>query len=219
MHWIQQHVLRQLIKSSQLRYADIKPPQIEGSLFMYHLKGLIRDGYIRKNKEGHYELTEKGRLDADKILLETMKEHPQPRVLALIACWNKQGELLLFTRRTQPVIDMIGFPAVNVDIGQKLVDNSEKQFKKQSGLEVKLKRSGEGYINLYRGKEVESSVFFHLLEGKNPKGKLNKVIGNGEFEWYEWPLKQTKLIPSMPKLVDLLKKSKQPFFVELNYKL
>lgn len=218
MHWIQQHVLRQLIHHSELRYADIKPKQIEGSLFMYHLRQLKKEGLVEK-RDKNYALTAMGRLRADKLTAQSLKERVQPRVLVLVACWDDEKGLLLIKRHVHPVIDMIGFPSLDMALGEQLIPHAEQAFKEETGLQVSLKRRGEGYITLYRDDKAESYVFFHLLEGRNPHGELQPTHETGQLAWHQHPEATDRLIPSMPELLKQLKTSQEPFFVELSYKL
>lgn len=221
MHWIQRHVLRQLILNPSLRYADIKPARIEGSLFMYHLRLLLRSGLVQKTTANRYELTAKGRLQADNLRLESLTGYEQPRLVVLIACWDQTGRLLLFRRRTQPVINMIGFPHVSTGLGRPMVAGAEQAFAEMSGLTVHLLHRGDGYITLYRGDEPESYVFFHLLEGFNPVGNLQATTNTGDLFWQtDLKFPASEYLPSMTELVALLRSpAKAAFFVELSFQL
>lgn len=188
---------------------------------MYHLRILIKQGLVEKTDDGTYALTAAGRLRADKLQLKNLSMYEQPRVIVLVACWDDTKGLLLFTRRTQPVINMIGFPHVNIRLGKSLTDSAAEDFQELTGLTVQLKRRGEGYITIFKDKEPESYIFFHLLEGSNPTGELNKITETGELAWYnQTSFTGNQFLPSMEELVHLLKqKTDQPFFVERTYML
>lgn len=220
MHWIEKHVLRELITNPKLRYGQIKPKNIEGSLFLYHLRSLHKADLVQKTNDKCYELTPKGRLYADKLQIESLNVYEQPRIVVLIACWDDKKGLLLFKRSSQPVIHMTGFPHVNIHMGSQLVTGAQQEFEAISGLSLELKRRGDGYITMYRGSEPESYIFFHLLEGKNPSGTLNESIETGSFEWQKTiDYTDEAIMPSMKELVGLLQSSEDIFFFEQEYKL
>jgi hypothetical protein len=52
MHRLQQHILSQLIHYPERRYADLKPDEVEGNLFMYHLRQLMAAGWVIKREDG-----------------------------------------------------------------------------------------------------------------------------------------------------------------------
>lgn len=185
---------------------------------MYHVRQLMKAGLVQKSGP-NYELTQIGKLQADTLHPKTLSKYEQPRVIVLIACWDDAKGLLLFKRRTHPVINMIGFPHTSIHIGKSLILSAESDFMDLSGLEVSLKRRGDGYITMRRSSEPESYVLFHLLEGRNPKGVLREVTEAGELVWYKDPqLQKPEFLPSMAQLVQLLlQPTEQPFFVELEY--
>lgn len=185
---------------------------------MYHVRQLMRADLVQKF-DRMYELTPTGKFRADKLHPHTLHKFEQPTVIILIACWDDAKGLLLFRRRTHPMIDMIGFPHVNVHLGKALIAGAEDEFSKLSGLSVSLRRRGDGYITFMRGNEPETFVCFHLLEGRNPKGEVRGVTEAGELAWYKQPrLSDPEYLPSMAELVHLLQGSaEQPFFVELQH--
>lgn len=59
MHYIKQYILDKLVFAEYLRNRDMRPPGVESNLYQYHLKELLKDGYIKKLETG-YTLSKKG---------------------------------------------------------------------------------------------------------------------------------------------------------------
>ncbi len=69
MHRLQQHILHQLILNERQRYADLKPAEVEGNLFMYHLRCLMKNGHVEKCPDGRYRLAAEGKTYVDRLSL------------------------------------------------------------------------------------------------------------------------------------------------------
>ncbi len=61
LHHIRRTILDMLAIAESLRYGQLKPKELDGNVFTYHLQGLISDKLIQKNAAGDYCLTHKGR--------------------------------------------------------------------------------------------------------------------------------------------------------------
>src|SRR5258706_15603720 len=101
MHPIQSHIIGALMVNSHLNFAKLKPKNVEGNLFMYHLKKLLDEDLVIK-QYGVYKLTSKGALYADKLSLDSLKPRIQPKIVTLVACKNDQGEYLIYLRKREP---------------------------------------------------------------------------------------------------------------------
>ena len=104
MHIIQKHILKRLAENKLLRYAQMKPLHVEGNQFSYHLKTLMRRGYI--TNKGGYALTTKGLHYATQVTFEHFSVRIQPRINTLIVCKNTHDEYLIYTRNKQPFLGM-----------------------------------------------------------------------------------------------------------------
>jgi len=220
MHWIQNHVLRQLILFSDRRYADLKPANVEGNLFMYHLRQLIKEKLVQKRPDGRYELTGPGQIYADRLSLETFKPRLQPRIVTLIACQDRQGRWLLYRRKRQPLIGQVGFPYGKLHQGEAVQKAAERELKEKTGLTGTLQHRGDGYITIVEQGNVVSQVMFHLFYGKNLQGKLKVNTNIGQAFWGDpAEVEKSELIRSVPDILTLLAKhSRSRFFAELSYK-
>lgn len=221
MHRLQQHILQLLILNSHLRYADLKPREIEGNLFMYHLKQLIADGLVEKNTNGRYQLTAKGKLYSDRLSLKSLTPRVQPRIVTLMAVEDGEGNWLFYRRKRQPLIHMIGFPYGKIHIGESVKQAAERELKEKTGLAADLEHRGDGYATTTQNGEPVSEILFHMFYGCNPKGELLQRSKIGEPFWGQLKdIKDSEVMPNAPHLLQLVQSYKgSRFFAELSHQV
>lgn len=223
LHYIQKNILRQLMHSNELRYSQLKPEDMAGNLFMYHLKPLIREGMIFKNETGQYELTAEGKLHLDHLNLQTMLPRRQARIVLFFAAQNDKGEWLLVRKSKHPLYNKIGHIHGNQLMGESLLEAAKNVFECRSGLTAKIIHRGDGYATYLENNEMTSNVMFHFFIATNLQGTLRKSHSSGKNIWMsEQAIAKDPDI--LPTVVDLLKwHTKTPknerFFVELNYSI
>jgi ADP-ribose pyrophosphatase YjhB (NUDIX family) len=165
-NWIQNHVLLELTRNATRRYSELKPRDIEGNLFMYHLKGLIKDGLIEKN-EAAYRLTAKGMQMAGHISLQTGKLRTQPKILTAVVCQNEAGEYLFVRWHRQPNIGQVSFPHGMVHFGKSIAAMAAMELAEKAGLEADLAFKGDIYVCGMREGDVDRHVLVHVFEASN----------------------------------------------------
>ncbi len=219
MHVIQKDILARLITNPYLRYSQLKPKNIEGNHFMYHLRALMRDGLVVKNEQGHYLLSAEGKLHADKLSLQNYAPRKQPSIVTLVTCQNEKGQWLVYKRKRQPLIDKVGFVYGKLHLGETISQAAHRELKEKTGLQCELTHRGDGYITIYEGNEPVSQIMFHLFYGKHVYGEIGKTEKPGVPFWaWREEFNHEPFMPSMPELADLVSNSKERFFVELVYK-
>jgi len=218
-HVIQKQILARLISSPYLRYSELKPPNLEGNHFMYHLKSLMREGLVVKNEQGQYLLSSSGKLLADNMSLQNYAPRTQPNIVTLITCQNTKGQWLVYKRKRQPLINQIGFVYGKLHVGETIAQAANRELKEKTGLECELTHKGDGYITTYEGNDIVSQIMFHLFYGKNPYGEITITNKPGEASWaWRDELKFEPYMASVDDLATLIEESNDRFFVELVYK-
>lgn len=102
MHVTQRNVIAKLMYADALRYAEIKPAEMTGNQFSYHLTALKKDGYVEKNDQGLYRLTLKGKQLTDRLSMKTMKRTVQPKLVVMALLLREDGAALFHLRHRQP---------------------------------------------------------------------------------------------------------------------
>lgn len=219
MHRLQQHIMQQLILNPDMRYARLKPVDVEGNLFMYHLGKVIDAGWVHKRADGLYELTADGKLYADRLSLKTLTPRAQPRIVTLMAITNPAGEWLLYRRQRQPLMGMVGFPYGKVHLGETIEQAAARELKEKTGLAAELVHRGDGYATIHQGGQPVSQIFFHLFRGHDPQGKLHSPGRVGQAFWGDpAEVVSGELMPTVPDLIARLQSHpRERFFAELVY--
>jgi ADP-ribose pyrophosphatase YjhB (NUDIX family) len=220
MHRLQQQIIYRLSLESPLRYARLKPAEVEGNHFMYHLRKLLGEGLVAK-REGVYELTPAGMLYVDKLSLKTLEPRIQPKIVTLIACQNEAGEWLLYRRRRQPFTGLIGFPYGKIHLGERIAEAAERELEEKTGLQAELTHVGDFYSTVFQGGELISQQLSHMFVGERPQGELREESNIGECFWatVEDP-DDPKYFPGFSDLYRLITESKNGrFFAERTYEI
>lgn len=156
----------ELTRHQTRRYSELKPRDVEGNLFMYHLKGLVGDDLVEKH-EKTYRLTDTGLQYVARISLKTGKIRLQPKLLtAVIAKDEKENHLLIRWQR-QPNIGQVSIPYGMVHFGESVVDMAALELAEKAGLEGDLTYKGDRYIRGIRNGQSDRHMLVHLFEATN----------------------------------------------------
>lgn len=174
-NWIQNHILLELTRHATRRYSELKPRDIEGNLFMYHLKGLLSSGMVEK-KDAAYRLTAKGMQTAGYISLQTGKLRTQPKILTMTVCRNDAGEYLFVRWHRQPNIGLVSFPHGMMHVGERLQDMAALELAEKAGLEADLVFKGDIYIRGMRGETLDRHMVVHVFGASAVRaGRENEI--------------------------------------------
>ena len=235
MHQIQKHILKHLITSQSARYSILKPNNVEGNIFSYHIKKLISLGYIKQSNK-LYKLTAKGRQFADRTSLDTIQERIQPKIVTLIVLKEKNGKdanrsdvnsenreyskdinktkspsrYLFYKRNKVPFINHIGFPYGKIHLEERIDESANRELLEKTGLTSKLKHRGIVYITVHDETEFISHMLCHIFSGYSLGGSLK-----GECFWSDLKdIPRDKFIPGVTQIEKLLneKTNKDKFF-------
>lgn len=220
MHRLQQQIIYRLSMNSPLRYARLKPAEVEGNHFMYHLRKLLAEGLVEK-KEGVYELTPQGMLYVDKLSLQTLEPRIQPKIVTQIAVQSGAEEWLLYRRRRHPFTGLIGFPYGKIHLGERIAEAAERELEEKTGLSAQLTHVGDFYSTVLREGELISQMLCHMFVGENPQGRLREDSPIGECFWAR--IEDFEEKDFFPGFRDLFGLISQPgagrFFAEYTYEI
>lgn len=220
MHRIQTHILARLAgKGYYRRYSELKPKDVEGNVFMYHLRRLIELGYVRKKDDG-YELAPKGLQFIDTLSMKTWQPRIQPKIVTLIVCQNSKGEWLLYRRMKSPFYGMVGFPYGKVHLGERLEEAVLRECEEKIKIAVsQAAHIGDAYVVVYEEGEVISHMLAHVFRAELPKGSGEKVGGDCFWAKVDDPA-DPEYIPGFTEIFRIVaeRQAAEPrFFCELEY--
>jgi ADP-ribose pyrophosphatase YjhB (NUDIX family) len=182
MHALQQHILREITLGGPRRFAQLKPKQIDGNQFVYHLRALERAGYVSRT-QGGYCLTAEGKRYVERVSIKEFKERIQPKIVTLAVVKNTKGEYLLYKRRRMPMRGLIGFPYGKVHLGERLEQAAHRELGEKTGLSATLKLRGHMYLTVHDEEELVTQMLCHVFAGREPMGDLREEFPAGDSFW------------------------------------
>lgn len=222
MHsWIQTHILIELTRHSTRRHSELRPRDVEGNLFSYHLKGLLNEGLIEKHDAG-YALTIEGKRFAGTLSLMTGKTRQQPKILTIIMCRNTLGEHLMVRWHRQPNIGLVSFAHGMMHYGTSVSAMAAYELGEKAGLEATLRHRGEVYVRGMHGIAVDRHMLVHIFEATNPRPLDNPALRPEVSEPF-WALlndlKPDDFVPGFYEIAQLTTRSDEPIFEEITIRL
>lgn len=215
-HYLQKHIIADLVTRSSARYAELKPRAIEGNVFTYHLQSLLKQKLICKNDDGTYSLTSDGQLYGINGSLQARQLLAQAHSIILLSI-RDNDRWLLRRRLAQPMLDKVGFIHGEPQAGEPIVQAGDRILHYRTGLSGQMQVKGSGYICLEDDHSLIAYSHFTLLEVTKLRGVLMASDPHGHNAWYDNPnFSAADMIPSMADLVTAMQ---QPglFFLDKTY--
>lgn len=111
LHHIRKHILRTLAQSKWARFRDLRPNNVDSNLYNYHLRKLIRDGFIERDEQKGYRLSPTGLRYVDHVSLESFEPRWQPKVITVFLTKNDRNQYLMWSKYRQPFIGKFSLPS------------------------------------------------------------------------------------------------------------
>jgi hypothetical protein len=229
-HHLQKRIILALATTDELSFTLLRPDGVENKLFDYHLKKTISSGYVIKNSNGGYELTQSGKKlgihVAEKINTITSDKTTQTTsaysVLFLVVYDAHKG-WLLYTRRNHPVRGLTGFMHVVPRSDESIFETASKHLTDKTGITASFVMKGSGYSRIFtKSGLLESFTNYTLLYADASLGDLKANDAYADYFWAKNPDWASKnMLPNMPSLVSNLCKeaAEGAFFLDENYTL
>lgn len=213
LHHIRRSVLDQLATAESMRYGELKPKDLDGNVFTYHLKGLIVDNLVRKNETGDYLLTERGR---DFIVHRYEDALLSAHSIFLIVL-KRQSKYLLRRREVQPLIGYAGFLHGEPEAGVDVIQTAKKRLYTKTGMDnINLSIAGSALISQYRADELQSFSHAIILSGETEQDIETEGDATGSNFWDNLDTAQ-KLLPSCIDITNMI--DNQQTWFEHTYRL
>jgi len=215
-HPIQKYILKTLTYHKYARFRDMRKPNTDSNLYSYHLKTVIKDGFVEKVAQG-YRLTAKGLAYVDRLSQANFNFRIQPKIITMILLKNTKSEILLTQRNKQPFITRWTLPSGKIHVeDEHIVEAAQRELNEKIGFAAKasqLSHIGDAYIHVRADGAIISCVLAHIFAVKVKGGfsRDNIVWTNGKWR------QQHKLATAVEDIIKLSKTAKTPFFTELKY--
>lgn len=162
LHHIQKSIMDKLVTAETKRYGELKPAELDGNIFGYHLKALLIEKYVSKSDQGEYALTQQGK---DYVVHRFENPLLQAHSIFLIAL-RRGDNWLLRERSVQPLLGMVGFIHGEPVAGEPIAVTATKRLQEKTGLQTELHVQSGGLISIMRGGVLESYSHAVVLVGQ-----------------------------------------------------
>lgn len=216
LHHVQRDVIKKLVETTGARYSDLKPKTLEGNVFTYHLKSLISQKLVQKDRDSLYSLTSEGKLYG--INSSQNKKFTLYQAHSIILIYSLIDGLWLVRKRlVQPMFGKYGFIHGEPIAGKTIIEAAKYTLLRRTSLTADFTVIGSGFIHISENNETVSYVNFTMLLAVNLKGEMIEKDVHGENKWVTYSeLMSLDLIPSMCDLINAVKNSEM-FFLDLSY--
>lgn len=215
MHHIQKSILDRLSTATQCRYSDLKPAELDGNVFNYHLKLLIGDKLVGKSLTGDYTLTPAGE---DYIVHRYENPLLQAHSIFLIALRN-EDKWLMRERLVQPLLGMSGFVHGEPVADEPLLVTAARRLKDKTGIEAELSVHSSGLIRITENETLKSFSHAIILTGETTQEISISEDKTGRNSWLKAvDFRKDTILPSSIDIINsILREECKPF--DLTYKL
>jgi 8-oxo-dGTP pyrophosphatase MutT (NUDIX family) len=213
-HHIQKHIVGVLAYKDTARFSELRPPGVDTNLFSYHLKSLIRDGFITKlDKE--YTLSGEGLGYVDRVSSATFTLRRQPKIITMLLIQNSDGQVLLQKRKKQPHINTWTLPYGKIHIDDLSVQAAARResLEKLGIKDPDVRHVGDCYIRVYANQAILSTTSAHIF-----RYEVDMVFGDEALVWVE-PIKlhTYDLAPAVEQIIARSFFGDEYFFAEFEH--
>jgi ADP-ribose pyrophosphatase YjhB (NUDIX family) len=197
-HHIQKSIIKVLISKRIVRFSDLRPPKTDTNLFSYHLKALIKEGWVEKIEAG-YTLSVKGLEYVDRMNDQELNFRMQPKIITMLLIQNSEGDVLVQKRLKQPFINTWTLPYGKTLIQDESIEFGAKRVALQSlnYLPEAIRHAGDAYIRVKTSEEIFSATFVHIF-----RFETDDIVESETLHWVQ-PLKLPRLAlaPAVEEIV------------------
>ncbi len=175
IHSIQAAILRELTAAEPLRFAELNTDNVPSDQFSYHLRHLVKLGFIEKDAENRYRLSGRGK-SRTHLLYANKNGFIEQAFLAvrvvLTKVENDKTYYLVQERQLVPYKNTFGTPGNKIFFGEDVEAAAIRAMEEQTGLicDVKLRNICH-FKDEYEGVCIQDKFFF-IFSADNPRGTL-----------------------------------------------
>lgn len=127
MHFIRKHIMRVLFRTKWARFRDMRPERVDSNLYNYHLKQLLREGYIEHHPDKGYRLSPLGLRVVDHVSIDTFNPRWQPKIVTMTMTMNDNHEILMWPKYKQPFINTWSLPSGKMHYEDASIEAAERR--------------------------------------------------------------------------------------------
>lgn len=186
VHQAQVAILHVLLFKPDAGFAELqKASGLTSDHFTFHIKQLLEQDFVAKNKDGKYHLTIRGKEFSNRFDTDARVVERQPKVAVCLIIHDTQGRTLMQQRLKQPYYGWWGRPTGKIRWGETILQAAARELMEETSLEADLEFLGVYHkmdFNQETGKLLEDKIFFNIA-GTNPRGTLQVDFEGGRNQW------------------------------------
>lgn len=197
-HHIQQHIISVLMYQQYARFRDLRPPKTDTNLFSYHLKLLLRNGFVEKTDHG-YRLSQNGLMYVDRVSTKKFSLRSQPKIVTMLLIQNSDGDVLLQKRTKQPYINTWTLPYGKVHIDDPSLKMAAiREASDKLGLKNQpMQHAGDCYIRVKADGTILSTTLAHIFSFNT-----DDIVASDTIQWARpHKLSAYSLAPAVEQIV------------------
>lgn len=184
----QMQIINSLTFKKEAKFSELNTQNIPTDHFNYHLKKLLRDGFIEKNLNGHYQLTESGIKYSSQTDVYNLKIEKQAKIGMVPVCIKEidgQKHYLIHRRKKHPYFDWLGFPSGKAKYGSFFKDEVIRELEEETGLrgDAELKIITHYQVFKVGTDNLLEDKVFYIYKITNLKGDFQEKTLEGENQW------------------------------------
>lgn len=219
-HNIQRKIIRALSLHQSLAFAELRPKGVESNAFTYHLRTLIKEGYLQKLDNGTYELTAMGKMLGINSHLTPQQWLSQAHAVVFVVVEDKARGLLVRRRKAQPMYGHVGFLHFEPIAEEDTLITAQKICKEKVGIDASFAPRGFGYARFFRDNNLHSFTTFMIVGAKEFTGDITIQTETGDSYWaHRSELEQEpQLLPTMLPIIEKLQ-APELFYLDMRFEV
>ena len=190
LHKTQASILHSLRYTKAERFSALMHPTNHTSdTFKFHIRKLVKLGYVTKLENGGYQLTASGKEFANNLNEEQRRAEKQPKVSILMVLTenNAKGEtiFLLQKRSRNPFYGYWNEIHGRAKWGESFEATAKRQLKRQTGLDAEFKTHSFRHVRDYdtNSEKLLEDKLFVILRATKVFGEMTNDYDGGKNAW------------------------------------
>jgi ADP-ribose pyrophosphatase YjhB (NUDIX family) len=161
-----------------------KDANMQSDQFTFHLKKLIKAGYVHKD-DSNYQLTIMGKEYANRMNTDERAVSRQAKISVVVIVEDEAGRILHQQRLKHPYYGYWGHISGKVRWGETLLEAGSRELAQETGLEADLK-----IVCFYHkldydqgGEQLLEDKLFCVMHGTKPRGALIADAQDRHNQW------------------------------------
>ncbi len=219
-HNIQRKIIRSLSLHQSLAFAELRPKGVESNAFTYHLRTLVKEGYLQKLDNGTYELTAMGKMLGINSHLTPQEWLSQAHAVVFVVVQDSTHRLLVRRRKAQPMYGHVGFLHFEPIAEEDTLITAHKICQDKVGIDATFEPRGFGYARFFRDHTLHSFTTFMVVGADDFAGDITVQTETGHSYWAdESELRNEPLL--LPTMVPIIEKLQKPdlFYLDMRFEV